>query len=108
MVDFSKEQDQKAARAERDKAKRFRDEAGKKEQEIQKLRKEIDDDIKKAKAAGIMGPAGALLGAAPKSHAKQLEQKLKHLEHEAHQLQEKANFADKEAYKWEQKAKFAD
>jgi hypothetical protein len=45
------------------------------------------------------GPAGAILGAGPESHAKKFEHQISNLQHEVNHLREQAKVAEKEAYK---------
>lgn len=107
-MDMSQDQAQKAAQDEHAKAKRLNDDAQQKEQEIQKLRKEMDSEQKKANLSHLGGVAGSLLGTGARSEANQLEKDIKRIEGEVNKLQEKAKFAEKQAHKFEQTAKYAD
>jgi|GEM_PF-3064981 predicted transcriptional regulator len=108
MSGIPKDQALKHAQDKRSKAKRLHDDANKKDQEIKKLQKEIESEHKKSKILKLGGPAGAILGAGPESHAKKFEHQISNLQHEVNHLREQAKVAEKEAYKWDEKAKFAD
>lgn len=107
MMNISKQDAEKHAQDEHEKAKRLQDEATKKEQEVKQLQDEIEKDQKKAKVMGFGGMAGSMLGSSAKNHAQSLEKKMKQIEKDANAIRQKASFAEKEAYKWEEKAKFA-
>lgn len=107
MMNISKNEAEKHAQDERDKAKRLQGEADKKDQEIKKLHEEVEKDQKKAKVMGLGGMAGSMLGSSAKKHAQNLQKQIKQIENDASFIREKAKFAEKEAHKWDEKAKFA-